>query len=194
MKVENIILKYIKDGNRVMEIGCGNGNIINMLSSNSVKLDKIVAIDRLRPKNINKNVEFFEGDIENFQTKEKFDLVILKHVLEHIKDPIGLLEKIKQMLNDYGKILIVVPNRYGYENEAKVYLPEHGKHYFLWDRESLQFTLEKLSFACRFHNQFVELDNNIFIRILPKLFRVQNSEIVCVAMVGKQKIDNEKQI
>ncbi|MEA3398316.1 MAG: methyltransferase domain-containing protein, partial [Patescibacteria group bacterium] len=115
-----------------------------------------------------------------FSVPDKFDIVILKHVLEHIKNPIGLIKNIKKHLNKFGKIIIVVPNRKGYKNEARVYLPEHGKHYFLWDRESLQFTLERLGFTCRFNNLYLPA-GNLFEKIFVNLFRVENSDLICVA-------------
>lgn len=42
---------------------------------------------------------------------EKFDLVIATFVFEHVDNPVELLRKMKNWINDYGKIIIVVPNQ-----------------------------------------------------------------------------------
>jgi len=130
--------------------------------------------------------EFIKQDLENFNIDGTFDLVILSQVLEHIKNPIGLLERIKPILNKHGKILIDVPNRRGLGNSARVYMPEHGKHYFLWDKESLEFTLERLGFTCRFYNLYsIGGSDNFLVKYLPLIFRIQNPNLICLVMLDK---------
>ena len=89
----------------------------------------------------------------------------------------------KSLLNKHGKILIEVPNRSGFRNEAKMYLPEHGKHYFLWDKESLEYSLERMGFRCRFYNLYQAGSHNIFFRYLPLILRLQNPNLICLAML-----------
>ena len=56
-------------------------------------------------------VKYVEGLFENINLEEKYDNIILTHVLEHIDNPILLLKKIKdKWLSDKGKLFIVVPN------------------------------------------------------------------------------------
>ena len=137
----------------------------------------------IEPKNLNKKIEFIKQDIENLNIDGHFDIVIMNHVLEHVKNPLGLVEEIKKILNKNGRILIVVPNRRGFGNEAKVYMPEHGKHYFLWDKESMEYSLERLGFVCRFYNLYFAGSHNIFLKYLPMIFRVQNPNLICMAML-----------
>lgn len=179
-----IVKANIKNGSNVLELGCGNGNLINSIAEHCPNLGKITAVDYYnQPEKLNDKLEFIKHDLENFNLSGNFDLVILNQVLEHIKDPLGLLLKIKKVLNRHGRIMIVVPNRNGFNNEARVYLPEHGKHYFLWDRESLQFSLERIGFACRFYNMYIAGSHNIFLRYIPALLRIQNPNLTCVAML-----------
>jgi len=183
----NISKRYLKNGGRVIELGCGDGEFINALRGEYDNLERIVAVDLYRePKNLRPDIEFIKQDLENINIDGKFDLVILSQVLEHIKNPIGLLEKIKTLLSEHGKILIDVPNRKGLGNSARVYMPEHGKHYFLWDYESLQFTLERLGFTTRFYNLYsMGGSNNLLLKYLPLIFRIQNPNLICLAMLDK---------
>jgi len=176
--------KSLKKGQSVLELGCGDGDLINEIANSNDDLMSIVAVDYFNePKNLNKKVEFIKQNVEELNIDGHFDVVILHHVLEHVKNPLGLIEKIKKVLNKNGRILIAVPNRYGFGNEAKVYQPEHGKHYFLWDRESMQYSLERLGFVCRFYNLYLAGSHNVFLKYLPMIFRIQNPNLTCVAML-----------
>jgi glycosyltransferase involved in cell wall biosynthesis/2-polyprenyl-3-methyl-5-hydroxy-6-metoxy-1,4-benzoquinol methylase len=61
-----------------------------------------------------KDVFFLKNTIDSFQRgfppdKDKFDLILLGEILEHVADPIELCEKLKQQLTPDGHILITVP-------------------------------------------------------------------------------------
>jgi len=178
----NISKRYLKNGGKVLELGCGEGELINALYNEYDHLDRVVAVDLFRePKSLKHGIEFIKQDLENISIEGDFDLVVLSQVLEHIKNPIGLLEKIKPLLAKHGKILIDVPNRRGLGNSARIYMPEHGRHYFLWDQESLQFTLERLGFTTRFYNLYsIGSSNNFLLKYLPLIFRIQNPNLVCL--------------
>jgi len=180
LKIAN---KYINSGSRVLELGCGGGNFIRAVAKDNPEASAVCIDYYNEPKDLPPSVRFIKQNLEEFELEEKFDLIIINHVLEHIKNPLGLLEKAKKKLNKNGKILIVVPNRDGFGNEARVYLPEHGKHYFLWDRESLQYSLERLGFVCRFHNLYVAGTHNIFLKYIPALLRIKNPNLICIAML-----------
>lgn len=187
MKTDNLLTivgANLRNKSALLELGCGSGELINAIAKKFNNLDKIVAVDFFNePEELNKKVQFIKQDLEKLNITEQFDLIVLNQVLEHIKDPLGLLATIKKNLNPRGRILIVVPNRYGFINEARVYLPEHGKHYFLWDKESLEFSLNRMGFTCRFYNLYVAASHNIFLRYVPTLLRLQNSNLTCIAMV-----------
>jgi 2-polyprenyl-3-methyl-5-hydroxy-6-metoxy-1,4-benzoquinol methylase len=57
---------------------------------------------------------------EDFQTAEKFDNVVLGHVLEHVDDPVGVLERAGDWLSDGGRILAAVPNSRSLHRQAAV--------------------------------------------------------------------------
>lgn len=179
----SVIRDNVKDEATVLELGCGNGRLANAVAEQIKGVKKIVAVDYYnQPENLSAKVEFVKQDLEDLQLNGTFDLVILNQVLEHIKNPLGLLVRAKKFLSRHGRILIVVPNRNGFNNEARVYLPEHGKHYWLWDVESLQFSLERIGFACRFYNRYTAASHNIILRYIPMFLRIQNPQITCIAM------------
>lgn len=100
-------LRPLLENKDVLDIGAGNGgflvNIRNIARSVSgVEPDEKVR-DHYKCHKINhfNNYELIENN---------YDVITLFHVLEHMKDPRFALTKLKDRLNDNGKIICEVPN------------------------------------------------------------------------------------
>lgn len=179
-----IIGKHVKGSTtRILEIGCGDGKLINAIAA-SLPYTIVHALDRRVPEYLEENIIFRAMDVEKEDIQlHNIDLIIINHTLEHIKNPVGLLENLKSHLSPHGKILIVVPNKKGYANEARTYIPEHGKHYFLWDEHSLGYTLERLGFVPRFFHLHKVGEHTGFLKYLAIFLGIQNPNLICVAML-----------
>lgn len=107
-----------------------------------------VGLNLIYFKNINKYVEGSEPNIssrkiakefninlfDNFEnTKNKYDLVILRHVLEHMYDPISELKKVNSLSNKY--VFIEVP---GFINRVPSI---QNAHNFYFSKKSLEKTV-----------------------------------------------------
>jgi len=110
MKYHDFFLGNIDAADIVLDVGCGNGSVSRDVAK---KAKYVVGIDidgnKIKDAKNNfllDNIEYICGDIINQSFKQKFDVVILSNVLEHIEDRIGLLKKIKEMGD---KFLIRVP-------------------------------------------------------------------------------------
>ncbi len=54
---------------------------------------------------------------------QRFELVTMLHVLEHLAEPVSTLEKIRrELLQDYGVLLLEVPNFYSHESYELAHL------------------------------------------------------------------------
>ena len=56
------------------------------------------------------NVIKYHSLFEDFETTQKYDSIIMSHVLEHIENPGLVLKKIYEWLEDDGAFLVSVPN------------------------------------------------------------------------------------
>jgi len=56
------------------------------------------------------NVVKYHSYFEEFETNEKFDTIIMSHVLEHIEKPVDVLKLVYNWLADDGVFLLSVPN------------------------------------------------------------------------------------
>lgn len=108
----NTLLPFCR-GTRILELGCADGLMTEILAD---IFDEIVAVDgseyliKEAKKNVKGNVTFYCSLIEEFEPCGKFDTIIMAHLLEHVIDPVLLLKRVKNWLNNGGVILICVPN------------------------------------------------------------------------------------
>ena len=97
---------------RVLELGCGKGDLLEMLAgptTDAFGLDiSEASIAKAQARGLNAEVGSHAEIGENFGDR-RFDAVILSHVLEHIGDPRGLMADLKPCLNPGGRIFVAVP-------------------------------------------------------------------------------------
>jgi len=93
----------------ILEVGCSTGGAMQFFKEkghNVTGLD--LGIDAIKYGQ-SRGLNLINIDLPDFQTNEKFDLVIYNSVLEHIVDLDSHLKKLKDILKDDGKIFIRVP-------------------------------------------------------------------------------------
>jgi 2-polyprenyl-3-methyl-5-hydroxy-6-metoxy-1,4-benzoquinol methylase len=57
---------------------------------------------------------------EDFITDERFDNILLGHVLEHVEDPVSILRSVKNLLAQGGRLISAVPNARSIHRQAAV--------------------------------------------------------------------------
>jgi len=101
-------------GPDVLEVGVGYGDFSSWLSEESFRTVSIdgsqTNLERARAKSRSDRIEFHHGLFEEFNTDTRFDDILITNSLEHVDDPIGVLEHMKQFLKPDGRIHITVPN------------------------------------------------------------------------------------
>ena len=96
------------DNKKVCEIGAFDGLLLNIFKNNNSEVHGYELNDNAREYAKNKyNIDLKPDFLKDNQ---KYDIIILSHVIEHFKEPKEILLKIKSMLNENGFIYIEVPN------------------------------------------------------------------------------------
>lgn len=115
--IADSIQEHCKPGARILDVGCGNGNIargIGSLGYNVVGIDfSEDAICYASSKNTLPNVEFRVCSAEEVVNNEHFDAVICSEVLEHLHKPEILLNTLAQILKSGAILIATVPNGVG---------------------------------------------------------------------------------
>lgn len=108
------IIDFTKGAKSLLELGLGHGFTANIFAKHfqrHVILEGSSAIiDNFKKTNPNCSSEIIETYFERFETDEKFDVIVLGFVLEHVDNPMHVLKHIKKFLSPEGKIFIAVPN------------------------------------------------------------------------------------
>lgn len=107
----------LKAGNKILDIGCGDGFFLYLISSLSINLtltgfdsDKRI-LTIARHNLVNKRLRLVWGDVVEMPFKKNsFNKVILTEVLEHVKDERKALAEVYRVLKPNGIFVMTVPN------------------------------------------------------------------------------------
>lgn len=106
------IVKEIKPGEKILDVGCSEGYLATYLPENKVwGIDGNVEALKIAKEHC---VDAKEMDLNNVPTSpvfhEQFDVIVYADVLEHLLYPEDILKHFKQYLRPGGKVIISLPN------------------------------------------------------------------------------------
>ena len=99
-------------GNKILEIGPGNGEIIEHFINDERKIT-LIDNDTEMCKVLNekfkdqKNIKILNSEINSIN--EKFNSILYMDVIEHIENDVEELDRACNLLSDSGKLIIIVP-------------------------------------------------------------------------------------
>lgn len=99
---------YVKN-KKVLDFGCGSGGFINKVKGITHHIAG-VELEYDKRDYITNEGTICYGNIREIPSEERYDIITMFHVLEHLPDPIDILNQLKEHLEDGGKIIIEVPN------------------------------------------------------------------------------------
>ena len=135
-----------------MDLGCGCGYLLQVLEKNGYKNLFGVEIDKKQMENAKKNLKFtklYKIEITKFlkKVKDKFDIIILYDVIEHIpkNNIINLLNLIYKRLNNNGILIIKTPNADLPLTAGKMRYIDFG-HEIIFNKDSIETVLRIAKF------------------------------------------------
>jgi 2-polyprenyl-3-methyl-5-hydroxy-6-metoxy-1,4-benzoquinol methylase len=151
---------------KVLDFGSGNGGFLELTKNISKELLGVELEKAIIPFYKEKKIPF-ENNLDNIS--DKFDIITSFHVIEHIKEPFIILEKLKNLLEDNGKLIIEVPNANDalltiYENEAFSNFTYWSCHLYLYTQHTLNLLAKQSGFEVEFikHIQRYPLSNHLY--------------------------------
>lgn len=132
----NIFLKYIKDGDNVLDLGCGNGRLVDLLKNKNVAYLGVDyskgLIDQAKQKYPDNKFRVMDS-LDLKLPRESFDAVITTAVLNHFPTrqmQLAFLQNIKNVLKPGGYLLMSNWNLWNKNNKK-------GTHAFNLEKNKL---------------------------------------------------------
>ena len=169
--------KYIKNTlkkcalrNNIVDFGCGDGNF-SIAISNVAANSLVTAVDFMKdaPEGLKNKDKIKYITVDNFfNSDNKYDIILLRHVLEHTENPKTFLSELYKHLNKSGSLVVEVPN---IDNGLKLwfdkYLPSYAPPYHLvhFTKENITNLMNELGLECVFFKSSMPLMSNIIANI-----------------------------
>ncbi len=116
-----VFARYLRSGS-ILEMGPAEGFMTRQLLPLATRLTLVEGAaafcDDLRRNYPTASV--IHSTFEEFDPEERFDSIVLGHVLEHVVDPVDVLRRAKSWLNPRGRVLAAVPNARSLHRQAAV--------------------------------------------------------------------------
>jgi len=139
------------NGKSLLDLGCGDGFFLKEAEKRGFK---IYGIDSdyggtERAKNEFKLENVHCDTIENFlnHTNQEWDYITLFHVIEHLEDPITVLNMVKNKLKKDGIICVTIPNRERFVKNAWKEVDSPPHHFTRYDVKSIFIVLSLTGFV-----------------------------------------------
>jgi 2-polyprenyl-3-methyl-5-hydroxy-6-metoxy-1,4-benzoquinol methylase len=181
----------LQPGNRILEIGCGEGGVLSAFIKRScigvgVELHESrlqLAKELLKKEIEEKKITFIANDIYKVTEQElggKFDVIIMKDVIEHIHDQKKLLKTLHGVLLPQGVIFFGFPPWQmpfgGHQQMATNKFLSKLPYYHLLPRKIYKWVLEKFN---QHPDDLLEIkDTGISIERFEKIVKQTNYKVV----------------
>jgi SAM-dependent methyltransferase len=118
-----VIERLVRLGDRLLDAGCGSGRLFTYDLRGHASL--IVGVDLTSDVGQNPNIDSpLRASLTALPfASETFDLIICKHVLEHLDQPESAFRELARILRPQGRLLILTPNRFHYVPLLAALLP-----------------------------------------------------------------------
>ena len=135
----NVLIGIPEKCDSFLDIGCSTGELVSLMD------DTVLAhCNGIEPNTEHADIAKHKGlqvencTIEDYNPGFKFDIITMLNALEHVISPTEVMQRIHQLLNNGGYVLICVPNLYN----RTIHIPVDA---FLSNAHLYNFSLDALT-------------------------------------------------
>lgn len=167
----------------ILEIGCGTGYLLSRLQFLGANVMGVEPGAHSAIGSGMYSLNIVNNFFENVKFDKKFDIVICYCVLEHIYNLDVFFNKIKEILNPDGIILLAVPNCKSYidSGDVSIFIHEHWNYF---TPQSLESTANNYGFAAKI-SQSTLLGTLYAILNRDENVQIRNNDINLAEMIDK---------
>jgi SAM-dependent methyltransferase len=150
------IIDSLPDGYRMLEIGCGTGNVLRMLEklcSHGEVIGTDLFAEGLQFARRRVSCSLVQSDLNYPPFRQDFSIIGMFDVLEHLEEDVAVLKNVGRMLSKDGVVVLTVPafqSLYSYFDEAS----HHVRRY---EVDNLQSALLKAGFRVEYVSYYMAL-------------------------------------
>jgi predicted SAM-dependent methyltransferase len=168
---------------KLLDIGAGTGEFLLSAKNNGWKVKGIEPNQNARTLAKQKGIKLVQ-DSSKFKA-EKFDVITMWHVFEHVYDLKNQIIELEQLLKKDGLLIIAVPNFKSYD---ALYYKEHWaafdvpRHLWHFSRKSFEKLFSGTSFS-----QFDEkplLFDSFYVSLLSEKYKTKKSNFLKAFFIG----------
>jgi len=145
----------------ILDLGCATGHFLSIFKNDGWKVVGVELSDFCRAfARDHFGIDVIKGTVETVDFPPRsFDIISLNHVLEHLREPLEVLERIKKWLKDDGLFCVEVPSEF--ENIVFALAPFSWKkrlygsttpithHQLFFTPKHLRFALQKTGWTIK---------------------------------------------
>ncbi len=198
------IFKKLPQGSKILEIGFGEGTLLNKLSKKYETYGADVSVDnikRVRIKMPETNFKLIETDGKIPYNDNFFEGFIASEVLEHMsnKELEKCIEEIKRILRPNGYAIITVPAEENLK-KSECFCPNCGKifhkygHKQIWNRKNIRKRFSNFNIVTikEYYNPFV--GKNLFDNVLGKIMWLAQTGINFITKFPNKFVTNRSYV
>jgi SAM-dependent methyltransferase len=123
-QIRRLLLSRLAAGSRIIEIGCGRGEVGFLMREDPVEYIGYEPARGLSDFGIRAGVPIIQT---TFEGKQRADAIVIDNVLEHVAEPAEMLQIAVSALNPGGILVVITPN----VNDIRALSPSWRERY-LW--------------------------------------------------------------
>ncbi len=145
---------------RLLDVGAGIGGLVSLAQSMGFDAEGIELNPRLVGIATERGLNVRQARAEDLDVRGEYQVVTLMDLLEHVSNPLAVLERVRDSLRPGGELIVYTPN-----HAAAVVLAAHAlasvgldfavreifgrNHVTFFDRKTLRSTLDRAGFEVR---------------------------------------------
>lgn len=185
---------FRREGN-ALELGPWKGDVTDRLAKHFNTISCVEASDVAAAevkKRLNGKVTMYNARFEDVDLPEKYNNIVMTHVLEHLDDPVRVLKRINdEWLSDDGRLFLVVPNANAPSRQIAVKMGIISHNTAITDAERahghvITYTLDTLERDARAAGLHVVYRTGIFFKALANF---QWDEILKTSVISPEYLE-----
>jgi SAM-dependent methyltransferase len=112
-----VLARIPRDVRRVLDVGCGNGALGRAIKAR--RPAEVVGVthsseEAARARPVLDQIVLTDLETADLTHLGVFDCIVCSHVLEHVREPVGVLSRLRNNLTADGIVLLAIPNTLHY--------------------------------------------------------------------------------